>query len=994
MRRIAHPLLTACAKAVRLGPASREAPTRTRFLGLCLVLWGCLLSASNGSEAGNTVIVGDAKLQITLNLDEKGLVEDGYETLGVRLPATTGIPWAVETEDGILLPARALARPEKSAPVLSSRATFEGSLDTVDWRLDYELADLGTIRKTLTLTPKRDLLLKRVSLWKCRSDVVPVVSRTSLQDIAALYRHGPEGMFVSLDFPYSRIACESGETSVAYPPYKKLKGGEPYVCHTLTVGATALTGRMRYGFDEGEVEAMDSYIQKRFPPRFNRPMFATACINNRYTMVQGDVVFYTMKDHPTLSFNADLLKREIALLPQIGMEYYQVWTGPFDSVPGDPDPKFVKEIVDFAAKHGVRVGDYSGADSIFCPHYNEYRNTLENHPEWGIKPCDVCFGNPKFVTFYKNMVVENDKRYGFEVHILDFLNIRECNATDHDHLPGPDSIYAQVRGLVEILEGINDVSPNMMTWSNSGNWAEFLPKIAWTNHNLYLTDPFIASPWQGLNMTRLLDDARREQMVSLHYSRFLPYRYLTNCQYFFSQNAIVPDIRNYRYGALATVAVTPNLCLAEVRPWLDKLTDNRRQEVLDFYKKWTSFLATNYDLWKTTYQVGENPGMGSVEIYGHAQGDHGFIFLINPQYWDRTVEVPLDASLGFSGAGKCEIAELYPVERLKLTAQGPFPPLGAKIPVRVPAQTVVVLEVRPAPTRIDKPTMYGLPGTVEASEDGCLVKTRGPQGRTERCVVLLPDGGKPIASANVRDVPKQPKRLWSPTQCKFVAGNDSGVAMDVTFRRDAAPDELRGWEVKPGNLTSGEAAGWANGFKDGAGLVFPLFVDVADNAVQMPMWDATADQLGLGPLANFCGAYIDNAFSETQETWIDLKTGEQADIPAGPLLGSESAPKARPMPETARDTSGSWWVQTSFHLPFMYTLGAEPFFDEHVFLVLPFLRQSRIGQVKAWINGAPLEVRKYLYPRNRGLSCFYADLVGSGACGGRENTLVVYFEAK
>ena len=153
------------------------------------------------------------------------------------------------------------------------------------------------------------------------------------------------------------------------------------------------------------------------------------------------------------------------------------------------------------------------------------------------------------------MVVDNDRRYGFEIHDLDFLNIHECDAPDHHHPPGQESIYSQVRGLVEILEGIDGVSPEMMSWSNSGNWAELLPKIAWANHNLYLTDPYITAPWQGLNMTRLLDDVRREQMVAMHYSRFIPYRYLTNCQYFFSQNSIVPDIRNYRYGALSTIAL-------------------------------------------------------------------------------------------------------------------------------------------------------------------------------------------------------------------------------------------------------------------------------------------------------------------------------------------------------------------------------------------------------------------------------------------------------
>jgi hypothetical protein len=75
----------------------------------------------------------------------------------------------------------------------------------------------------------------------------------------------------------------------------------------------------------------------------------------------------------------------------------------------------------------------------------------------------------------------------------------------------------------------------------------------------------------------------------------------------------------------------------------------------------------------------------------------------------------------------------------------------------------------------------------------------------------------------------------------------------------------------------------------------------------------------------------------------------------------------------------------------MYTIGAEPAFDEHTLLVLPFVRQSRVRVVAAWINGVPLDVRKYQYPRNRALSCFYADLVGSAAVGG-ENRLVIHFE--
>ena len=95
-------------------------------------------------------------------------------------------------------------------------------------------------------------------------------------------------------------------------------------------------------------------------------------------------------------------------------------------------------------------------------------------------------------------------------------------------------------------------------------------------------------------MTRLLDDSRREQMVTLHYSHFIPYRFFTNCQYFFSQNSVVPDLRNYQYGALSTLAVTPNICLGEIRPWLDDLSERDEKKVIAFYDKWTKFLKNNF----------------------------------------------------------------------------------------------------------------------------------------------------------------------------------------------------------------------------------------------------------------------------------------------------------------------------------------------------------------------------------------------------------------
>ncbi len=939
---------------------------------LWFVLAVVLCALGLQSRAADTVLLGDEALQLRLRCGDTSLLEQEWRSYGQHIRGLTGSGWRLETDKGVF---SALDSEDVRITERNPRAcAVEGRCAVGRWRLRYAVTGIGRITASLSLTPAMDLQIQRVQVWQGRSDTPPVVAATPLQDIAAFYRQSPVGLFVSLDFPFSRWRQQGGVMRVEYPPYVTVPAHSAWSSHTVTLGAVRLTGRSRYGYDDGEVDAMDAYIQQHVTPRFDRPMFVSACINNRFTQVQGDIVWYTYKDQPTLSHNIDLLRREIALMPELGMEYYQVWPGVFDSAPGDPDPATVRSLVAFGHRRGVRLGDYSGCNSLFCGHYNEHRNTLENHPEWGITSSDVCFGNPRFSTFYARMVSDNVRRYNFQIHCLDFLNLHPCSNPDHGHPPGDDSLYAQVVGLMHVLQALADTHPQMMVWSNSGNWTDLLPKIAWTNHNLYLTDPFIATAWQGLNMTRLLDDARREQMVSLHYTHFIPYRFLTNCQYFFSQNSVSPDIRNYQYGALSTLAVTPNLCLGEIRPWLDRLPEAEARRVKAFYKYWTTFLKRNYRYWTCTYSAADNPVPGGVEVYGHAIGGHGYVFVINPNYWDKTVKLPLNAALGLNGSGRCELRELYPTQRLMLTSHGPQPQYGDVLTVDVPAQQVLVYEVSPAPARVTQPRLYGLPGRISRTASGYLLKTYGLQGRTEPFALLLPDGAPPVRSAVARDFPpRQPKRLQVPTPVRLTSLTDRDVRGTVTFRRDAAPDTLPTWQVVADDLASGVQSGRMNGFADGVAIDLPVAGAEAPEALRC-----------LG------APYIENAFQETQETWIDLHTGAAAAEIIQEASSSHTTEKASP----SRLTGGGkgWWLQTEFHLPFLYTIGAEPFFDEHTLLVLPLMQRERVVTLRAWINGAPLDVQLYRYPRNRALGCHWADLVGSAAHGGL-NRLVVYVES-
>jgi hypothetical protein len=935
----------------------------------CAVL---VASAAVPVDAPSTWLIGDDRLVLRLTRGTDGLLTESCLVDGTEIPYQ-GSAGAIQLDGqhwAELRPAEVV--PDGSPDALGAvpRITLRGSLPGMDWRLTYARSGTGRVTKQLAIESTEDAVLARVTAASFASEPAAEIVSTGLQDIAAFVRSGERGIFISLDFPYSRIVTADGLTRVTYPAFEPLRPGRPYTCHSLTIGATRLSGELRYGRDTGEVAAMDQYIQERYPQRFDRPMFVSACINNRYTMPREGMVWYTYKDHPTLSFNIDLMKRELDLMPQLGMEFYQVFPGVFDWVADDPNRDTVRELVRYGNERGVCVGDYSGTSQVFCPHYNEYGNTLDR-PEWRAQDAQgirggFCFGVRDFVEYYCNTVVPAAAEFGFELHCLDFLSIGLCLATDHGHPAGEDSVYHQIRGLIHFMEALAAVDPDMMIWSNSGNWAEFLPKIAWSNPNLYLTDPYIATPWPGLNMTRLLDDARREQMVSLHYSRFAPYRYFTNCQYFFSQNSIVPDIRNYQYGALSSIAVTPNLCLAEIRPWLDRLPAPQQDEVKAFYSYWTQFLREHFALWRSTYHVGNNPAPGGVEIYGHAEGDRGYIFIVNPNYSSAMVEVPLNERLGFHAEGPSELRELYPVEHLLLTSQGPTPAFGASVMIEAPAQQVRVLEVRPAPASIDTPRVYGIPGSIERSGESYVLHTNGPQGTTHRFVVRTPDGEAPLNNAIVRqDQPQQAKRLFADTPLQVLGQEGPYALFEITFRRTAAPSELRAWRVAPGDLATGESQSWPQGFEGGAEAV-----------------------PGTGPYANFRGAYIDNAFSEIQDTWIELRANGDG-VPATAIMSAAGPEPAPAQSATMPSDAPAWWLQTQFHLPFMYTIGAEPAFDEHTILVFPMQDPSRVQELRAWVNGAPLEVRRYAYPRNRALSTYWADLVGSGAHGG-DNSLVVH----
>jgi len=817
---------------------------------------------------------------------------------------------------------------------------FAGELFRI--RADRPLKTRYSVRQreflvcSLELTAGHDARLEEVTWFAGRwdDDAGRVVQSTSLQDNVLFLRKGDVSFFLSLDYPYSRIRPEG----ISYPANEPVKAGSTHACHTLTVGACRLSGVIVGKLDRAEIEAVSTYVETRFPQRFNRPMFVSACITNRMTDVRDGRIFYSMFDNPTLALSPELLEEDIRLMGEIGVEYFQMFEGVFDWPDKRKTGATLRRLSRLGKRVGVRLGDYTNPDLLYCPHYNYEHRTMDR-PEWVRQSPDgpsghFCLGHPEYLDYLIRTVVTHNRRYREEMITLDMLDIEPCHAADHGH--PVDDVYQQVRGLVAFMQALNAVSPDYLIWTNSGNWIEFMPKLTWYNPNVYLTDPHVRGYVPTLNFLKYLGDTRREQMVTTHDSHFVPWRNFSNCEYYLTPRSRVHDIHVFEYSFLQGLAVTPNICPCETRPFLDRIPAPNRHRCIAFMRKWTAFIRKNFDVWQHTASVGGKPGSGDAEVYAHVSGNHGFICLVNENLYPRTARFTLDGTIGLAQGDRFQLREIYPGEQLLAGQSLPFASRGETVTSVLPPHSlrfIGILPFRPARGL----QLHGLSARVTRIPKGYRLTASGPQGETARMGLVLPRG-KGVKKLTVRQTPSVPMYTFAAGIRVVAKGGNIAVA-DITFPREQAPDALTHWRVTPGNV-----------------------------AVELPRREECP----------FLGARVHNAYRELLEVRIDVETcparGAGRWHPSVPVKSS----RQRPVPRAARQT-----FTTEFTLPFIEISGwgCMPGYDNDTVVELAFTDPDRVATIAARLNGKPAEVLKYRYPKRQELFAYYVELTGNTAPG-------------
>ncbi|MCQ6562098.1 hypothetical protein [Paenibacillus mendelii] len=817
---------------------------------------------------------------------------------------------------------------------------LQGSLFHID--SDKELTAAWHLEESrfsilsLELTALEPTFLKKVTWFSGAWEAYDSrhVHATELQDNFLFLRKGDVSFFLSLDFPSSTIT----EHGITYQPWDEVSTQSTYHCHTITVAACQLSGIMVGDYDRAEIESVSAYIEQRFPLRFNRPVTSMTCITNRMTDVREGRIFYSMHDNPTILLNPDVLEREIDLCAEAGIEYYQVFEGVFDWPEDDTKSgDALHRLVDYAAQRGVRVGDYVHPGELYCPHYNYEHRRLER-PEWRQLNASgnhgqFCLGSREYVDFLRQKLVDHNRKYDEQMICLDMLDIQPCYAPNHNHPEG--DIYHQVRGLVELMVALADIHPEYLIWTNSGNWLEFMPKLVWYNPNIYLTDPHVREYTPNLNMLKLMGDTRREQMVTFHNTYMVPYRFYTNCEYYYAKRSRLHDLLFFEYSILQGLAVTPNICLGEWRTFLERIPYAKRDGCVAFLTKWLAFVRKNFDVWQHTRQVGDSPSIGAMEAYSHMDKDRGFICLVNQNPFAGTVTFPLNGAIGLEEAACYDLFEIYPQECPLSEQPLPYAQFGDVISCSIPPHSVRYIEIKPH-EKSEGLKVFGLPSESVRTQQGYRLKLKAQQGEVIPIKLLLPEEEN-VESVSAQQIPTVPMYTF-PASAALHGQVGNIVPVDVAFPRTRAPRELNRWVVQPNNME----------------IILP--------------------QQAICP---FLGALVSRAHSEPIEIWLDVVLG---DAYIGNKLEADNTDCSdewlmNPLSEI--DLRGQKQTfETVFELPFIEWNAFSPGFDDDAVIELSFTEPEKVGTISAVINGELIEVRKYTYATKKEWCSYYIELTG------------------
>ena len=201
------------------------------------------------------------------------------------------------------------------------------------------------------------------------------------------------------------------------------------------------------------------------------------------------------------------------------------------------------------------------------------------------------------------------------------------------------------------------------------------------------------------------------------------------------------DYLGWRYSLISSIAAAGLNNVVNMIPARD-LAENRyfSQADVHFFRHWLEWADQNRAYLLNTRFILGQPEIGKIDGTSALVGNHGYIFLFNPNGRKLEARLKLDQSTGLAGSGAFLLRELYPQDGELIGKPGAgFWNSGDEVPIPMDGASALVLEIAPAPRKSTQPLLFNAPGNAVLS-GGQLTVTgvRGEAGSTSNVDVLLP----------------------------------------------------------------------------------------------------------------------------------------------------------------------------------------------------------------------------------------------------------------
>ena len=636
-------------------------------------------------------------------------------------------------------------------------------------------------------------------------DFIPKSARTNLGtgDYGACLRFDKmRGMLVVAQNPFLEFRRDGLAFSLRYKPDLDWNPADgPFVADRGLIALYTLSGRMlpdrmlpewrlgpddaKPGMDEAEVEAFTGMVRAFTLAKPARPVnvFVPWCLNDYQIDIataEGrteykrvfDVAAELGADYAIFApTNSDLAKREDST-DDWSWENL-LWAGfgqkirknEWDPTTGAIAPS-VQRMLDVAAANKVKLLAYVYPVLAFS-----------QNPEW------LATRKDRPSKRYGNLGVRSLQDWLIEtlVGVHDRLGLGGFSF-DHTFLTFEGtSRYAQWWGWRRVMEELRRRIPDIVidgrqAYHLYGPWSWLAGSFPHPTFNDEQPESFV--PFPDLHFDRVSADRERYTAYRYRNYEFTPSElvpgFITHQTSRGDDTGDMPQVKTergvmllpfrqrdwdhlgWRYSLLSSIAIAGWNNVIDMIPARDAAEDKAFSEAdRRWFRLWIDWTAEHKEYLRKTRTILGQPAIGKVDGTSALIGDHGYLFLFNPNGRRLDARLALDATIGFKGQGLYQLKELYPLEnRLIGKPGGGLWSSGDRVSLPLDGGSALVLELQPASALPYAPMLFNAPGSIFASGGMVAIDgVRGETGTTVELLALVP-GTTPVTRVTVNGEPR------------------------------------------------------------------------------------------------------------------------------------------------------------------------------------------------------------------------------------------------